>query len=228
MVSAAPNRDDTSAHAASPPRHPLHEPRASLSLSRRSHIRFRFRMCRWARDGDETNSITEGTETAGLLALETNDFAQKVSVLPAMQFEAARLLMPLLKAAPNPSYTFVTGGAGEVARSPLGQINAQAVWGVAAALRQETRVHEHEMRCNEVRVGIRFNRTLEERRADPREQPLSHDIGHIVAGLAAATTETENALHHLDGQAAVGELKQRFPVVDKGYSVYYSPEDLLL
>ena len=85
-----------------------------------------------------------------------------------MQFAAARLLVPRLAGVPGASYTFVTGGAGEEARSPIGQINAQAVWGLAAALRTEGNKRHivSPLKMNEVRVGMRFNRRLEERRAD--------------------------------------------------------------
>jgi len=180
----------------------------------------------WERDGDETNSLaTDGA--CGLLSLRTDEFSERAMLLPAMQFTTAQLLMPRLYAVPNATYTFVTGGAGEQARSPLGQINAQAVWGLAAALRQEARVYGSEVRVSEVRVSIRFNRDLEERRAEPRDKPLSHDLGHIVAGLAAAPSGSENALHNIDSQASVGALRQRFSVADKGYAVYYSPEDLM-
>ena len=180
---------------------------------------------RWARDSDETNSLSAMEET-GLLSLTAHEFAEQAMVLPAMQFCSAQLLIPRLQRTPGASYTFVTGGAGEMARTPLGQVNAQAVWGLAAALRQEARAHDSQMRCSEVRVGIKFNRTLEERRAAPREQPLSHDLGTIVAGVAAAA-EAESQLHRIYEQDAVGELKAKFPVVDKGFNVFFSPQDLM-
>ena len=80
--------------------------------------------------------------------------------------QAARLLVPRLRPVPNSSYTFVTGGAGEEARSALGQINAQAVWGLAAAMRTDARHYPSASgatKISEVRVGLRFNRRVEER-----------------------------------------------------------------
>ena len=116
-----------------------------------------------------------------------------------MQFAAARLLVPRLQQVEGASYTFVTGGAGESARSAMGQINAQAVWGLAAAMRSEAPT----LKVAEVRVGLKFNRSVEERREEPRDTPLSHDIGTICAGLAAAPMDEnwKNALHNLDSNA---------------------------
>ena len=61
-----------------------------------------------------------------------------------------RRLLPRLQSVPGASYTFVTGGGNEDARSAIGQVNAQAVWGLAAALRNELRDSEVKLRevCN--------------------------------------------------------------------------------
>ena len=182
------------------------------------------------REGDETQTLQTMNMGArgSLLDLSVEEFSLQAVSLPQLQFAAARLLVPRLQEVPNASYTFVTGGAGEEARSPMGQINAQAVWGLAAALRSEAR--HSSLRVSEVRVGMRFNRSVEERRSEPRANPLSHDVGTIAAGLAAAADHEgwQNALHSLDAQADVEGTKASFPVVDKAYAKYFSPEENLL
>lgn len=183
------------------------------------------------RDGDETATLDAMNAGArgNLLDLSVDEFAAAAVALPQMQFAAARLLVPRLQAVEGASYTFVTGGSGEDARSPLGQINAQAVWGLAAALRSECKNKKASLKVSEVRVGLRFNRTVEERRAEPRDQPLSHDVGTICAGLAAARGHDEwaNALHPLNSNEDVLEAKRVFPASDKAYATFFSPEDIL-
>ena len=156
----------------------------------------------WGRAGecDETGTISAMREggTGSILHLDQESFAQQMTMLPRMQFESARLLLPRLQAAPNASYTLVTGGAGEDARSPIGQINAQAVWGLAAALRNEMRASNSAVRIGEVRVGVRFNRSI-------GSEPFSHDLGRICAGLAASA-ETANALHAVDSQQQLAPI----------------------
>jgi hypothetical protein len=62
---------------------------------------------------------------------------------------------------------------------------------------------------------LRLNRSPEERRADPRDTPLSHDIGRICAGLAAAPAESMRcALHALDSAEDVAAAKKAFPAAD--------------
>ena len=180
-------------------------------------------------DGDETNTLS--TLNAGargsLLGLSPAEFAEHAVLLPQMQFAAARLLVPRLSQVEGASYTFVTGGAGEHERSPLGQINAQGVWGLAAAVRSETKATG--LRVAEVRVGLRFNRPVEERRAEPRDNPLSHDVGTICAGLAAATDREgwQNALHVLDAPSDVSRMKTAFPAVNRPYATFFSPDSLV-
>ena len=190
-----------------------------LTAGRIDHVVTHSAVRWWARAGecDETSTIaTMNSSSSGVLSLTHGDFASQAMQLPLMQFAAARLLVPRLQQVPHASYTFVTGGAGEAARSPIGQINAQAVWGLAAALRNETRGSP--MRMNEVRLGLRFNRSVD-------SLPLSHDVGHICAGLAAAP-HTPNVLHCVNSQEDIAELKRSFPAQDKGYPVYFSPDFL--
>lgn len=170
---------------------------------------------------DETNTL--GSLRGKLLSLTHEQFAEQAALLPTMQFAACRLLVPRLEAVEGASYTFVTGGAGGDSRSPLGQINAQAVWGLAAALRSET--HASPLKVHEVRLGLRFNRSHPERLAEPRSSPLSHELGCVVAGIAAApAAEVPNGLHEIFSQAELEAAKARFPVADQAYPVFFSPE----
>ena len=182
----------------------------------------------WGRHGgcDETGTIQamdDGARGGKLLDMSIEEFSQQAVALPQMQFAAARLLVPRLQQVEGASYTFVTGGAGESARSAMGQINAQAVWGLAAAMRSEAPT----LKVAEVRVGLKFNRSVEERREEPRDTPLSHDIGTICAGLAAAPMDEnwKNALHNLDSNAEVALTKSAFPALCKPYSVFFTPSD---
>ena len=70
-------------------------------------------------------------------------------------------------------------------------------------------------------------RSVEERREEPRDTPLSHDIGTICAGLAAAPMDEnwKNALHNLDSNAEVALTKSAFPALCKPYSVFFTPSD---
>lgn len=167
------------------------------------------------RDGDETNILANSGVRGSLLDLSMEEFAQQAMMLPQLHFAAARLLVPRLQQVPGSSYVFVTGGAGE--RSPIGQVNNKAVWGLAAAMR-----HEAAYSCinvEELRVQMTFNRSAEERQADPRDSPLSHDIGRICAGMAAAPAENlPCALHTLITSEDVAAAKQRFPVVDEPFA----------
>ena len=133
---------------------------------------------------------------------------------------AGGLISAALLAVPGASYTFVTGGGNEDARSSIGQVNAQAVWGLAAALRNE--LGDSDIKLREVRVGMKFNRKRAERLADPRERPLSHDLGAICAGIAASDERGPQPTHMLEAKEDCDTLRERFPVADKGYPVYMS------
>lgn len=212
--------------------HDTVEQAMELTAGKLDHVVVHSAVRWWGRRGetDETGTLStmntdKGARHGWLLNLSHEDFAAQAVQLPLMQFAAARLLVPRLSNVPDASYTFVTGGAGEEARSAIGQINAQAVWGLAAAVRTEMR--ESPLKVNEVRVGLRFNRKLAERLAEPRDEPLSHEVGRICAGIAAAPAgAAPGELLSLFSQQEVEELRSRFPVSNKGYSVYYSPEDV--
>ena len=181
----------------------------------------------WAPPGECDDAGYLSLPTGGaLLETEPTDFIAQTTQLPLLQFNAARHLLPRLRGQADSSYTFVTGGIGEEARSPIGQINSHAVWGLAAALRSEARARRVPTRVGELRVGLRVNRSRAERLAHPREEPLSHSLGRVCAGIAASegSHELSGRLLRADTATDVQELNAAFPVVDRPYSVYYHPD----
>ena len=182
---------------------------------------------RWwgAQGGLPTGGLDEAEHAVPLsssrvLELSTEEYLSGSTQLPALHHCVARRLLPRLLAVPGASYTFVTGGGNEDARSAIGQVNAQAVWGLAAALRND--LSESDVKLREVRVGMKFNRKRAERLADPRDRPLSHDLGAICAGIAASDERGPQPTHMLEAKEDCDALKDRFPVADQGYSVYMS------
>ena len=117
------------------------------------------------------------------------EYGAMSSQLGSMHFAAAQLLMPLLGNESSSSYTFVTSTANSAwgTRSSLAQINTHGVIGLAAAMRSEAEASKWGVRVGELRLGdeLEMNRPKAEREAAPRSSPLSHDIGAVVAGIAA-------------------------------------------
>jgi hypothetical protein len=75
---------------------------------------------------------------------------------------------------------------------------------------------------------MRLNRPASERKLDPRETPLSHQLGKLCAGIAADASSGHsrsggNLLHEVSSDAEVEALRNRFPVADVGYAVYFNP-----
>jgi NAD(P)-dependent dehydrogenase (short-subunit alcohol dehydrogenase family) len=135
-------------------------------------------------------------------------FSERASLLPVLHFTAAQLLLPHLARSAGATYTFVTGGAGE-RRSIEAQVNTHGVWGVAAALRES--YAESAVRVSELRVDLKIDRPAAERALDPRERPLSADLGELCAGIAAGPPAEGGGLHKLDAMEHVHLLKARFP-----------------
>ena len=130
--------------------------------------------------------------------LSPQEFRQQSSQLVSLHYSAVSHLMPLVQH----SYTFVTGdGSGHPStqRSPLGEINSHHIWGLSAAVRHACQEQQQQQQqdsslvplCREIRIGIPYNRPLQERQAHPRERPLSEDIGDLCAGLAASSNNKE-------------------------------------
>lgn len=150
--------------------------------------------------------------TPNLLDLTADDFSRSALQLPVLHFASAQQLVPRLHGVENASYTFVTGGeAPRGERSSLSQVNTQAVWGLAAALRAE---EQPGCRVAEVRVEMSIDRPVEEREADPRDGCLSAELGSIAAGIAAHPDA--EGLHRLSHMADVNATKATFPVEPVG------------
>jgi NAD(P)-dependent dehydrogenase (short-subunit alcohol dehydrogenase family) len=97
---------------------------------------------RWWTSPAESDETTSGALVAiprgKLFDMSAEDFGDAAVQLPRLQFEAARLLLPRLTDARGDNqstYTFVTGGSGEAGHPGVAQVNAQGVWGLAAAVR---------------------------------------------------------------------------------------------
>ena len=133
---------------------------------------------------DETHSIINPRR--GIFDLDVDDFRLASSHLASMHFSAAQLLIPRIQFSDGASsYTFVTGDGGGHpggARSPLAELNAHHVWGLSAALRGQS---PEGVNIREIRLRLEVNRPMEQRKAEPRERPLSSDIGKLCAGMAA-------------------------------------------
>ena len=144
-----------------------------------------------ARGGDDETS-TAYAARGSVLEVPAADFGGAASQLGAFHHTAAQLLLPRL-ARESGSYTFVTSRESMYAAfrgMGMAQVNAHAVMGLAAALRQEASDGGWPFaRVNELRLGegLQINRPAGERERAPRPRPLSHDIGDIVAGMAAAS-----------------------------------------
>ena len=147
---------------------------------------------------DETYSLRPGP----LFQYSPEEFVQASSQLASLHYTAAQELIPRIQFSDGPStYTFVTGdGGGHPGgeRSAIGEINSHHAWGLSAALRREDLGND--VVCREVRVDMAVNRSAEERLAEPRDRPLSEDIGDLCAGLASSV------IHHNGGATEHGQL----------------------
>ena len=144
--------------------------------------------------GGNDESSTAYSSSGSVLEVPAAEFGACASQLGAFHHSAAQLLLPRL-ARDSGSYTFVTSRESMYAAhrgTGMAQINAHAVMGLAAALRQEASDAAWPFaRVNELRLGgaMQINRPMSERQREPRSRPLSHDIGEIVAGMAASSAD---------------------------------------
>lgn len=164
----------------------------------------------WWEDGggDESSTLLRASR---ILDMSADEFSTAAVQLPLLHFEAARLLLPRLRALPSEpsSYTFITGGAHGV--RGLAQINAQALWGLSAALQKEV----SDVTMAEVRVELAINRSEVERCAAPRSSPLSHELGTLAAGIAASPVGVAAGLHNITSATDMSALLGRFPAAVK-------------
>lgn len=158
---------------------------------------------------DETFSLTR--PKASLLDQTADEFLHASSTLAVMHFCAAQQLVPRIAQTAQAkghlaTYTFCTGDGGghpSSLRTPMGELNSHHVWGLSAALRRDlngdgsggsgSAFNNSDLANNvwvrEVRVGLQVNRPQDAREADPRQRPLSEDIGDLMAGLIVTAGE---------------------------------------
>ena len=149
----------------------------------------------WAGRGacDETNTLAKDR----LFTINDEDFPQKACQLAALQFSAARRLLPRLDE--NGSYTFVVGDGADDKRSALGAINLRACQGIAAACRHEAIIA---CKVNEVKVQVAA--------APGDEASFLAGLGSLTAGVAGA-----DAAAAVDvSEAGLAALRASYPARD--------------
>lgn len=161
---------------------------------------------------DETHSLS--TSRGGLLQLNQEEFARAATHLASLHFSAAAELIPRVQFAAADladgvgTYTFVTGRGGghpsAGAKAPaMADLNQYQVWGLASALRHQ---HLQKINVRELRVQLDVNRPEEARREEPREVPLSAQIGDLCAGLAGHPSEDVHQLVEVVDDATLSAL----------------------
>ncbi|EOD12326.1 hypothetical protein EMIHUDRAFT_104209 [Emiliania huxleyi CCMP1516] len=116
----------------------------------------------WASGGGDETSTTYNR--GSVLHIPADEYASAASQLGSFHFAAASLLLPRLTDAGKGSYTFVTS-------------STSAAWGPRSYMTQALCVARQRTRDG--------RRASAERESEPRERPLSHTIGSVVAGMAA-------------------------------------------
>ena len=140
--------------------------------------------------GDETSTVAS---KSSLMHVAPPEYAALASQLGSLHYAAAHHLTPLLKRegtgmSPG-TFTFLTCSADtpEGAGAAFAHINAHGVMGLAAAMRSEGSEGSLKINVGELHLGagLRLNRPMAERESAPRAEPLSHEIGKLIAGMAA-------------------------------------------
>jgi len=163
----------------------------------------------WTKDSgsDETYSI----DNRRLLDMSAEEFSSASGQLARLHFNAASALLPRLEGlsefdGTKTSYTFVTGDGGGHSsgkRTGAGELNAHHIWGLSSGLRNELK--NSKVAVREVRVGLKVNRSEEERKSAPRQRPLSEDIGNLCAGLTCAGDKMDGEMIEFESQEALDE-----------------------
>jgi len=143
---------------------------------------------------DESFSLEKIKSTENLLDMSEEQFLESSAQLATLHFSAAKNLMHRLeqssKVTEMPStYTFVTGDGGGKPnddRTSMGEINSHHVWGLSTALRREMK-QSNDIYVREVRVGL----PVDEEDNRKSQQPLSEDIGDLIAGLASTNGQRQ-------------------------------------
>ena len=167
----------------------------NLTAQRLDHVVAHAGVRWWAGRGkcDETNTLAKDR----LFTINDEDFPQKACQLAALQFSAARRLLPRLDE--NGSYTFVVGDGADDQRSALGAINLRACQGIAAACRHEAIIA---CKVNEVKVQVAA--------APGDEASFLAGLGSLTAGVAGA-----DAAAAVDvSEAGLAALRASYPARD--------------
>jgi len=167
----------------------------NLTAQRLDHVVAHAGVRWWAGRGkcDETNTLAKDR----LFTINDEDFPQKACQLAALQFSAARRLLPRLDE--NGSYTFVVGDGADDKRSALGAINLRACQGIAAACRHEAIIA---CKVNEVKVQVAA--------APGDEASFLAGLGSLTAGVAGA----EAAAAVEVSEAGLAALRASYPARD--------------
>ena len=167
----------------------------NLTAQRLDHVVAHAGVRWWAGRGkcDETNTLAKDR----LFTINDEDFPQKACQLAALQFSAARRLLPRLDE--NGSYTFVVGDGADDKRSALGAINLRACQGIAAACRHEAIIA---CKVNEVKVQVAA--------APGDEASFLAGLGSLTAGVAGA----EAAAAVDVSEAGLAALRASYPARD--------------
>jgi len=162
---------------------------------------------------DETHSIQQTGGGNFLSSMTAEEFSLPSSHLASLHFSAAQELVPRLQFSTGcSSYTLVTGDGGghpDGKRSAFGEINSHHMWGLSAALRNDSL---EGINFREIRVGMEVNRPLPVRETDPRMRPLSEDVGALCAGLAenAEGKEDSGSLLTISDQDKLAQLLEDY------------------
>lgn len=130
-------------------------------------------------------------------------------------WNVAKNLVPSMTGRAGTSYTFVTGCTNSRSGSDLASLNLLGVHGLANTLRaQASRGSTGGMNVNELRVTLEVGRPAAERAKDPREVPLSAEIGDITAGIVFAQSEPSSLgqRYDLTSNETKAELMTKFPL----------------
>lgn len=167
----------------------------NLTAQRLDHVVAHAGVCWWAGRGKCDESNTLGSDR--LFTISDEEFPQKACQLAALQFSAARRLLPRLSE--QGSYTFVVGDGGDDQRSALGAINLRACQGIAAACRHEAVVA---CRVNEVRVQVDT--------APGDKAAFLSGLGNLTAGVAGNGEAAAVAV----SEAGLADLRAAYPARD--------------
>ena len=141
---------------------------------------------------DETYSLK--TDKIPLFEYSSAEFAASSSALASFHYAAAQALLPRII---DGNYVFVTGdGMGHPSsrQTPMGELNAHHVRGLAAAMRLQLQTDPN-VTVQELRVGLAVPQAMSVSaiEVDGKLRPISEEIGALVAGIIAKSSNDINS-----------------------------------